>query len=80
MYNHLVKQAGCWDAIDNLECLRHVPYAKLNKLLNTTTATYWQPIVDGDFVARWASIQLAQGDFVKVPIIDGANTDEGIYV
>ena len=77
LYNKLVKAAGCHDAIDNLECLRHVPYAKLNKLLNTTTSGDWQPIVDGDFIARWASIQLAEGDFVKVPILDGANTDEG---
>ncbi|KAK3720393.1 hypothetical protein LTR37_003804 [Vermiconidia calcicola] len=77
LYNQLVKDAGCWDAVDNLDCLRHVPYAKLNRLLNTTDASAWQPIVDGDFVTRWASIQLAEGAFVKVPIIDGANTDEG---
>lgn len=80
LYNKLVKAAGCKDAIDNLDCLRHVPYAKLNKLLNTTTAADWQPIVDGDFIARWASIQLAEGDFVKVPIIDGANTGALIYI
>ena len=72
-----MKAAGCHDAIDNLECLRHVPYSKLNNILNTTTASQWQPIVDGDFIARWASIQLEEGDFVKVPILDGANTDEG---
>ena len=77
LYNKLVKDAGCHNAIDNLDCLRHVPYAKLNKLLNTTEASEWQPIVDGDFIARWASIQLKEGDFVKVPILDGANTDEG---
>lgn len=28
-------------------------------------------------IQRWGSIQLAEGDFVHVPIIDGANTDEG---
>ena len=72
-----MKAAGCHDAIDNLECLRHVPYSKLNNILNTTTSSQWQPIVDGDFIARWASIQLEEGDFVKVPILDGANTDEG---
>jgi carboxylesterase type B len=33
--------------------------------------------VDGDFITRWSSIQLAEGDFVRVPIIDGANSDEG---
>ncbi len=78
LYNKLVKAAGCWQSIDNLDCLRALPYDKLNKLLNTTTASSWQPIVDGDFIARWGSIQLAEGAFVKVPIMDGANTDEGV--
>ena len=77
LYNGVVKAAGCWDAIDNLDCLRHVPFVKLNNIFNTSTSSDWQPIVDGDFIARWASIQLAEGDFVKVPILDGANTDEG---
>lgn len=77
LYNAVVSAAGCNASIDNLGCLRQVPYAKLNSILNTTTATDWQPIVDGDFIARWGSVQLAEGAFVKVPIIDGANTDEG---
>lgn len=76
LYNKLVKAAGCQHEIDNFACLRSLPYNKLNKLLNTSTAAAWQPIVDGDFVARWGSIQLAEGAFVKVPILDGANTDE----
>lgn len=33
--------------------------------------------MDGDFVQKYTSLQLADGDFVKVPIIIGANTDEG---
>ena len=77
LYHEVVKAAGCHAAIDTLDCLRHVPYEKMNKIFNTTEASSWQPIVDGDFIARWASIQLAEGDFVKVPVIDGANTDEG---
>lgn len=76
-YNQLVKDAGCWEAIDNLDCLRSVPFETLNDLFNTSEASSWQPIVDGDFVARWGSVQLAEGAFVHVPILDGANTDEG---
>ena len=72
LYDRVVKQAGCEKATDNLDCLRHVPYDELNDIFNTSTATEWQPIVDGDFIARWASIQLSEGDFVKVPVIDGA--------
>ena len=77
LYNKVVKAAGCWNSIDNLDCLRSVPFSKLNDIFNTTTAAYWQPIIDGDLLARWGSIQLAEGAFVHVPIMDGANTDEG---
>lgn len=37
----------------------------------------WNPTLDGDFVARYGSEQLADGSFVHVPIISGANSDEG---
>jgi len=40
--------------------------------------TGWGPIVDGDFIERFGSIQLAEGAFLKVPIVDGTNSDEGI--
>lgn len=33
--------------------------------------------MDGDFIARYTSLQLTDGDFVHVPIISGANSDEG---
>ena len=77
LYDGVVNDTGCRHAIDTLDCLRQVSFDDLKEVLNTTDAGEWQPIVDGDFVARWGSIQLAEGAFVKVPIIDGANTDEG---
>jgi len=78
-YDALVNATGCTDALDTLDCLRKVPVQDLQNLFNSTysLSTGWNPIVDGDFIQRWASIQLAEGAFVKVPIIDGANTDEG---
>ncbi|KAK5120499.1 hypothetical protein LTR85_006154 [Meristemomyces frigidus] len=78
LYDAIVANTSCQNATDTLDCLRHVPYATLNTILNTTTFdTVFQPIVDGDIIARWSSLQLAEGAFLKVPIIDGANTDEG---
>ena len=77
LYDNITASTGCANSTDTLDCLRHLPFETLNKLFNTSDAGQWQPIVDGDFIARWASIQLEEGDFVKVPIIDGANTDEG---
>jgi acetylcholinesterase len=79
-YSAIVNQTGCNTEIDTLDCLRHLPYAKLNAVLNQTAftaVTPFQPVIDGDFIQKFTSLQLADGDFVHVPIIDGANTDEG---
>jgi hypothetical protein len=35
------------------------------------------PVLDGDFITDYFSNQLARGDFAKVPILIGTNTDEG---
>ncbi|KAK4547273.1 hypothetical protein LTR36_000928 [Oleoguttula mirabilis] len=78
LYDVIVANSSCQNATDTLDCLRHVPFATINAIFNTTTiADAWNPIVDGDIIARWSSLQLAEGAFVKVPIIDGANSDEG---
>ncbi|KAH9937174.1 Alpha/Beta hydrolase protein [Fomitopsis serialis] len=76
-YQALVDNVNCTDAIDVLGCLRSVPFDTLNTAINTTNATGWFPVIDGDFVARLASYQLEAGAYVHVPIISGANSDEG---
>jgi carboxylesterase type B len=35
------------------------------------------PIIDDDFIATYPSVQLSSGNFVRVPLLIGANTDEG---
>jgi carboxylesterase type B len=62
-----------------LDCLRAIPFPTLNAFINSTAsrAYSWKPIIDNDFIAGKTSLQLAKGDFVHVPIIDGANSDEG---
>ena len=35
------------------------------------------PVTDGDFIQDYGSAQLSRGEFVKVPIIVGTNSDEG---
>lgn len=79
-YNTIVAQTGCATSIDTLSCLRRVPFAKLNAVLNQTAFTLltpFEPAIDGDFIRSFTSLQLASGAFVHVPIIDGANSDEG---
>ncbi|KAI4740294.1 alpha/beta-hydrolase [Aureobasidium sp. EXF-12298] len=75
----LSNAAGCGNSTSTLDCLRALPFTVLNNILNTTDFSGgWNPALDGDFIARYGSEQLADGDFVHVPIIDGANSDEGV--
>ncbi|KAF2153646.1 alpha/beta-hydrolase [Myriangium duriaei CBS 260.36] len=77
-YNALLQATGCTKAPDSLACLRQIPFTVLNNVLNTTQFnSQWNPVIDGDFLVRYGSQQLADGAFVKVPIISGANSDEG---
>lgn len=77
-YNNLTEQAGCSKAADSLQCLRQVPFANLNAVINTATlSTIWLPQIDGDIIQRHSSQQVVDGSFVRVPIILGANSDEG---
>lgn len=78
-YRALVTATNCTAASNTLACLRTVPIEVLDPILNssvTTSATY-APQIDYDFLRESASTQLFNGNFVKVPIITGANHDEG---
>ncbi len=78
IYEALIEAAGCDACSNSLQCLRELPLFVLNNILNTTEFNSgWNPTIDGDFVARLGSEQLADGSFVHVPIISGANSDEG---
>ncbi|KAH7380581.1 carboxylesterase family protein-like protein [Pyrenochaeta sp. MPI-SDFR-AT-0127] len=81
MYNELLLRTSCRNASSPLECLRQLPAEQLNTAINTTSTTLnitsFMPIVDGDFIQKRTSLQLEAGEFVHVPIISGANSDEG---
>ena len=76
-YQGVVDLANCTDAPDVLGCLRHAPFEVINAAINTTNATAWRPVLDGDIVSGYGSELLAAGNYVHVPIISGANNDEG---
>jgi carboxylesterase type B len=77
-FNNLTHATGCANARDKLQCLRQLPFATLNEVINSTgLGTVWAPVIDGDYIQNKASVQLAQGNYVHVPIISGANSDEG---
>jgi carboxylesterase type B len=81
MFNELTRRTNCTNQISPLECLRALPAAQLNTAINMTSTTLnvtgFGPILDGDFIQKRTSVQLEAGEFVHVPIMSGANSDEG---
>ncbi|KAF7555267.1 hypothetical protein G7Z17_g2312 [Cylindrodendrum hubeiense] len=60
-----------------LACLRKAPFAEINYALNVTGVSPWPPVLDNDFVADYPTNQLNNGHFPKIPLLIGANSDEG---
>ncbi|KAI9982269.1 hypothetical protein PInf_008176 [Phytophthora infestans] len=78
-YNSITDAANCSSAKDTLECLRHVPIDTLSAIFNSTAATsaMYAPSVDGEFLMDVGPKLIGEGKFVHVPILHGANCDEG---
>jgi carboxylesterase type B len=74
---NLTRSVGCWGVSDQLGCLRALDQATLFVAQQTVV---WNPLLDGDFLTGYPSQLAAQGQYVKVPIITGANTDEGFAI
>jgi carboxylesterase type B len=70
---------GCANATSAIACLRTVPVWDLNAVLNSTVAQGGGNgfVLDGDFMVDAPATQLNAGDFVHVPYLIGANSDEG---
>jgi acetylcholinesterase len=79
-YNDVLSKAGCSSASNKLACLRSVAYDTLyNAMQNDSNVQYntWLPVIDGGFIAQSPSKQIANGQYVKIPTIQGHNDDEG---
>lgn len=78
-FNTVVSQVGCSSSANKIQCLRETPFATLNLTMNGTLSSTggFAPVTDGDFIQDYGSRQLSRGEFVKVPIIVGTNSDEG---
>jgi len=75
-FENLTRSVGCLDASDRLDCLRGVSQ---EDLYAARQSQEWQgPLIDGTFLTGYPSELMPEGKFVKVPVITGANTDEGI--
>ncbi|KAH8817204.1 Alpha/Beta hydrolase protein [Xylogone sp. PMI_703] len=71
---NLTRTTGCHTAKDQLACLRGL---SSETLFNAHVSQTWNPIVDGDFLTAYPSTLMAQRKFIHIPLIIGANSDEG---
>ncbi|KAI1124764.1 alpha/beta-hydrolase [Nemania abortiva] len=74
---NLTRTVGCWGAADQLACLRGVDSATL---FAAHPSVVWNPLLDGEFLTGYPSQLMPAGKYVKVPLLIGANTDEGFAV
>lgn len=75
-FNLLATSANCSEVKDKIDCLRHAALTTLYPLENTAGA-HWGPFLDGDFLQQPEAYEIGAGNCAHVPIILGANTDEG---
>lgn len=80
-YDNLTAYVGCNESVDSLECLRtNATVDQLNFAFNHTNGIatrVFNLVIDGSFIPAWPKTMLANKQFVKVPILSGANLDEG---
>ncbi|KAJ6514477.1 carotenoid ester lipase precursor [Mycena vitilis] len=84
-YDDLVVANNCQEALDTLDCLRHVPFQVFLSTVNKTPdmlsyrslSVVWGPRVDGDIIVRSPSTSVVHGAFAKIPILIGNVDDEG---
>lgn len=74
---NVTRTAGCpttWTSPSQLACLRNLTSQQLFDARSTIT---WNPLPDGDFLTAYPSDLGREGKFIKVPLLTGANSDEG---
>ncbi|KAL5313134.1 hypothetical protein ACEPPN_018867 [Leptodophora sp. 'Broadleaf-Isolate-01'] len=85
-YDALVSRTWCNGTVDTLACLRKLSAAEI-QAVNINIAPpgtgldaplyMYSNIVDGDFTPDFTYNQFAQGKFLRVPVIFGADTNDG---
>ncbi|KAK9341933.1 Alpha/Beta hydrolase protein [Lipomyces starkeyi] len=75
-YDSISSRAGCGTSPGSFTCLQKVPAETLRSLFNDSGFTFW-PVIDGKLIPTYPKDLLAQGKFLKVPILIGNNMDEG---
>ncbi|WP_419994538.1 carboxylesterase/lipase family protein [Streptomyces boninensis] len=68
------KKAGCAEPATAAACLRSKPAADL---LQAQSGHDWNPVAGGSFLPRQPAAAFASGEYPRVPVVNGANRDEG---
>ncbi|KAF4973949.1 hypothetical protein FZEAL_9096 [Fusarium zealandicum] len=76
-FENLTRTVGCWDQKDQLACLRKVSQ---DALFDAHPSLTWNPLIDGTFLTGYPSQLIRDNKFNALPIITGANTDEGFAI
>ncbi|KAF5365993.1 hypothetical protein D9758_006699 [Tetrapyrgos nigripes] len=83
IFNLFSSNAGCGANANTLACLRSASLSALtngwNALVANRTSTLFNfsPLFDGDFIATRPVEGFTSGEFAKVPVLFGSNTNEG---
>ncbi|CAG7565103.1 unnamed protein product [Fusarium equiseti] len=76
-FENLTRTVGCWNAKDQLGCLRGLDE---KTLYEARPSFVWNPLIDGTYLTGYPSQLIRERKFSSVPSIIGANTDEGFCV
>ncbi|KAH8660531.1 Alpha/Beta hydrolase protein [Xylariales sp. PMI_506] len=75
-WNSILNLTSCTTANDALGCLRGVSTEVYTQAVNHTSGSYG-PVFDGIILETYSSEQMKAGQFLRVPLLTGSNTDEG---
>ncbi|KAK5170343.1 uncharacterized protein LTR77_004930 [Saxophila tyrrhenica] len=79
VYDNITTHTGCADAINSLQCLKDLPFKKLNQTVyEQNEGQSFGPVIDGDFFRSYAFVAFQQGRLPPINIITGCNSDEGM--
>ncbi|EIN05225.1 alpha/beta-hydrolase [Punctularia strigosozonata HHB-11173 SS5] len=78
-FDAVVAATGCTNESDAIACLRAVPLQTFIAATNVTVPIPWGPVMDDAFLRGSPTATLKSENFIKVPILHGANLDEGAY-
>ncbi|KAI1441759.1 alpha/beta-hydrolase [Annulohypoxylon stygium] len=85
-YDNFTTRAGCnSNGTDSLACLRNKTTAELQTAnnvwpypgLSQAPLYMWNPVIDHDFITDYTYSAFAKGNFVKIPVIYGDDTNGG---